>query len=158
MGGSGEQALERDNNREKTPMKLPILAAALALSAMAVPAFAQDVTGLWQTQTNGGQVEISRCGNSLCGKLVTSNHIKADPAVKDEKNKDASQRTRTLKNMQMLYDFTGGPTKWTGGKVYNAADGGTYSGTITLVSANELKLKGCIVSPLCKTEKWTRIK
>jgi hypothetical protein len=23
--------------------------------------------------------------------------------------------------MQMLYDFTGGPTKWTGGKVYNAA-------------------------------------
>ena len=23
---------------------------------------------------------------------------------------------------------------------------------------NELKLKGCIVAPLCKTEKWTRIK
>jgi len=143
-------------------MKLPIFAAALALSsaalAVAAPALAQDVTGLWQTQTNGGQVEISRCGNSLCGKLVTSNHIKTDPTVKDEKNKDASLRGRTLKNMQMLYDFTGGPTKWTGGKVYNAADGGTYSGTITLLSANELKLKGCIVAPLCKTEKWTRLK
>jgi len=143
-------------------MKLPIFAAAIALSttalAVSAPAFAQDVTGLWQTQTNGGQVEISRCGNSLCGKLVTSNHIKADPAVKDVKNKDASLRGRTLKNMQMLYDFTGGPSKWTGGKVYNAADGGTYSGTITLVSASELKLKGCIVAPLCKTEKWTRIK
>lgn len=143
-------------------MKLPILAAALALSttalAISAPAFAQDVTGLWQTETNGGQVEIARCGNSLCGKLVTSNHIKAEPAVKDIKNKDASLRSRTLKNMQMLYDFTGGPSKWTGGKVYNAADGGTYSGTITLVSANELKLKGCIVAPLCKTEKWTRIK
>jgi uncharacterized protein (DUF2147 family) len=139
-------------------MKLPILAAALALSAIAAPAFAQDVTGLWQTETNGGQVEIARCGNSLCGKLVTSNHIKADPGVKDVKNKDASLRGRTLKNMQMLYDFTGGPSKWTGGKVYNAADGGTYSGTITLISANELKLKGCIVAPLCKTEKWTRIK
>jgi uncharacterized protein (DUF2147 family) len=143
-------------------MKLPILAAALALSAgsfaVAAPALAQDVTGLWQTQTNGGQVEISRCGNSLCGKLVTSEHIKADPAVKDAKNKDASLRGRPLKNMQMLYDFTGGPSKWTGGKVYNAADGGTYSGVITLISANELKLKGCIVAPLCKTEKWTRIK
>ena len=143
-------------------MKLSILAAALALSttalAVSAPAFAQDATGLWQTETNGGQVEIARCGNSLCGKLVTSNHIKADPAVKDVKNKDASLRNRPLKNMQMLYDFTGGPTKWTGGKVYNAADGGTYSGTITLTSPNSLKLKGCIVAPFCKTEKWTRIK
>jgi uncharacterized protein (DUF2147 family) len=138
-------------------MKLPILAAAFAV-AISAPALAQDVTGLWQTQTNGGQVEIGRCGNSLCGKLVTSNHIKADPTVKDVKNKDASQRDRPQKNMQMLYDFTGGPTKWTGGKVYNAADGGTYSGTITLISADELKLKGCIVAPLCKTEKWTRVK
>ena len=138
-------------------MKLPILAAALAVFVSA-PAFAQDVTGLWQTQTNGGQVEISRCGNSLCGKLVNSDHIKSDPTVKDVKNKDASLRTRPLKNMQMLYDFTGGPAKWTGGKVYNAADGGTYSGTIILTSANSLKLKGCIVAPLCKTETWTRIK
>ena len=143
-------------------MKLPILAAALTLSmgalSVAAPALAQDVTGLWQTETNGGQVEISHCGNSLCGKLVNSDHIKSDPTVKDVKNKDASLRTRTLKNMQMLYDFTGGPTKWTGGKVYNAADGGTYSGTITLTSANSLKLKGCIVAPLCKTQTWTRIK
>ena len=143
-------------------MKLSILAAALALSttalAVSAPAFAQDATGLWQTETNGGQVEIARCGNSLCGKLVTSNHIKADPAVKDAKNKDASLRNRPLKNMQMLYDFTGGPTKWTGGKVYNADDGGVYSGTITLTSPNSLKLKGCIVAPFCKTQTWTRIK
>jgi len=143
-------------------MRLPNLAAALAISAAALaigaPAFAQDIVGLWQTETNGGQVEISRCGNSLCGKLVTSNHIKTDPTLKDVKNKDASLRTRPLKNMQMLYDFTGGPTKWTGGKVYNADDGGTYSGTITMTSPNALKLKGCIVAPLCKTQTWTRVK
>jgi uncharacterized protein (DUF2147 family) len=138
-------------------MKLPFIAAALALSVSA-PAFAQDVTGLWQTQTNGGQVEISRCGNSICGKLVNSDHIKTNPAMKDVKNKDASQRDRTLKGMQMLWGFSGGPDKWTGGKVYNANDGGTYSGTITVISANSLKLKGCIMAPLCKTETWTRIK
>ena len=142
-------------------MKLPI-AAALALSMgvlfVSAPAFAQDATGLWQTETNGGQVEISRCGNSLCGKLVTSNHIQTDPSAKDLKNKDASLRARPLKNMQMLYDFTGGPTKWSGGKVYNADDGGTYSGAITLTSPNTLKLKGCIVAPICKTQNWTRLK
>ena len=131
---------------------------AVAFAVMAGPAFAADVTGLWATPSNGGQVEIARCGNSLCGKLVTSTPIKADPARKDAKNKDEAQRGRPLKGLQMLYDFTGGPTKWTGGKVYNPEDGGTYSGTIELVSDNELKLKGCIVAPLCKTQKWTRLK
>ncbi|MBO9708937.1 MAG: DUF2147 domain-containing protein [Caulobacter sp.] len=138
-------------------MKLPLIAAALALSVSA-PAFAQDVIGLWQTQTNGGQVEISRCGNSICGKLVNSDHIKTNPGMKDEKNKDPAQRDRTLKGMQMLWGFSGGPDKWTGGKVYNANDGGTYSGTITVISPTSLKLKGCIVAPLCKTETWTRIR
>jgi uncharacterized protein (DUF2147 family) len=134
------------------------LIAVAALGALAGPAFAADVTGLWATPTNGGQVEIGRCGNSLCGKLVTSNHIKADAALKDVKNKDKAQRGRTLKNLQMLYDFTGGPTKWTGGKVYNPDDGGTYSGTIEMLNDNQLKLKGCIVSPLCKTQVWNRVK
>lgn len=131
---------------------------AAAMTLVAGSAFAADVTGLWATPGNGGQVEISRCGNSLCGKLITSDHIKTDPGRKDIKNKDEAQRGRTLKNLQMLYDFTGGPTKWTGGKVYNPEDGGTYSGTIELLSDNELKLKGCIVAPLCKTQKWTRLK
>ncbi len=134
------------------------LIAVAALGALVSPAFAADVTGLWATPSNGGQVEVGRCGNSLCGKLVTSQHIKDDPTVKDAKNKDAAQRTRTLKNLQMLYDFTGGPTKWTGGKVYNPEDGGTYSGTIELLNDNQLKLKGCIVAPLCKTQVWNRVK
>jgi uncharacterized protein (DUF2147 family) len=134
------------------------LIAVAALGALASPAFAADVTGLWATPTNGGQVEIGRCGNSLCGKLVTSERIKTEPTVKDAKNKDKAQRGRTLKNLQMLYDFTGGPTKWTGGKVYNPDDGGTYSGTIEVLSDNQLKLKGCIVAPLCKTQVWNRVK
>jgi uncharacterized protein (DUF2147 family) len=131
---------------------------AAALTAVSGSAFAADISGLWQTPTNGGQVEIARCGNSLCGKLVNSTHIKADPMVKDAKNKDEAQRGRTLKNLQMLYDFSGGPTKWKGGKVYNPDDGGTYSGTIELISDNQLKLKGCIVAPFCKTQVWNRVK
>ncbi len=132
--------------------------AAVASAAFVAPAMAADITGLWLTETNGGQVEVSRCGNSLCGKLVTSDHIKTDPSKKDVKNKDASLRTRPLKGMQMLWGFSGGPEKWTGGKVYNADDGGTYSGTITMTSPDKLKLKGCIVAPLCKTQVWTRLK
>lgn len=134
------------------------LIAAAALGALASPAFAADVTGLWSTPTNGGQVEIARCGNSLCGKLVTSQHIKEEPGLKDIKNKDAAQRGRTLKGLQMLYDFTGGPAKWTGGKVYNPDDGGTYSGSLEMLNDNQLKLKGCIIAPLCKTQVWNRVR
>lgn len=132
--------------------------AAVASAAFAAPALAADITGLWQTETNGGQVEISRCGNSLCGKLLTSDNIKANPALKDVKNKDASLRDRPLKGLQLLWGFSGGPTEWTGGKVYKADDGKIYSGTITMADANTLKLKGCVVAPLCKTQTWKRVR
>lgn len=139
-------------------MKIKIFAAAaLAASALAAPALAGDPTGLWQTPTNGGQVRIERCGNALCGTLVTSAAIRANPNQLDVNNKDAAQRSRTLRGLRMLSGFTGGPTEWRGGSVYNPEDGGTYRGTITMTNDNTLRLRGCIVAPLCKTQTWTRV-
>jgi len=139
-------------------MKSPLfLALAASLAAMASPVLAADPTGLWQTPTNGGQVRIARCGQALCGTLVTSDHIRREPAARDENNKDATQRSRTLRGLPMLTGFTGGPTEWRGGSVYNPADGGTYRGTITMTGDNALRLRGCIVAPLCKTQTWTRV-
>ncbi|MGI4818578.1 MULTISPECIES: DUF2147 domain-containing protein [unclassified Brevundimonas] len=139
-------------------MKTTIFAAAaLAVSAFAAPALAGDPTGLWQTPTNGGQVRIERCGSALCGTLVTSAQIRANPDQRDIRNKDESQRTRTLRGLRMLSGFTGGPTEWRGGSVYNPEDGGTYRGTITMTNDNTLRLRGCIVAPLCKTQTWTRV-
>ena len=93
-------------------MKFSVLAAAaIVAAALASPALAGDPTGLWQTPTNGGQVRIARCGQALCGTLVTSDHIRAQPNARDEHNKDASQRNRTLRGLTMLSGFTGGPTE-----------------------------------------------
>ena len=133
--------------------------AALAVTALAAPASAQtaDPTGLWQTPTNGGQVRIARCGQALCGTLVASNHIRENPGALDENNSNRALRTRTLRNLPMLTGFTGGPTEWRGGSVYNPADGRTYRGTITMQGDNTLRLRGCVVAPLCKTQTWTRI-
>jgi len=140
-------------------MKLSLLAAAATLAAsLAAPALAADPTGLWQTPTNGGQVRISRCGQALCGVLVTSNHIRATPNMLDEKNRDASLRTRTLRNLPLLNGFTGGPTEWRGGTVYNPDDGRTYSGSITMQNDNTLRLQGCVVRPLCRNQTWTRVR
>ncbi|WP_426025274.1 DUF2147 domain-containing protein [Brevundimonas sp. TSRC1-1] len=139
-------------------MKTKIMLAAAALAAaLASPALAADPTGLWQTPTNGGQVRIARCGQALCGTLVTSNHIRADADVRDEHNRDTALRSRTLRNLPMLTGFTGGPTEWRNGSVYNPTDGRTYRGTITMTNDNSLNLRGCVVAPLCKTQTWTRI-
>jgi uncharacterized protein (DUF2147 family) len=134
-----------------------VLVAAAALAASAAHA-ASPAEGLWRTPSRNGEVRISECGQALCGRLVDSDGIRADPTLADTKNKDPALRTRTLKDMTLLQGFTGGPDQWKGGTVYNPEDGGTYKGTIKLVGADTLKLTGCIVFPLCKTQTWKRIR
>lgn len=136
---------------------LPLALAAMALTGVA-NAQSADPTGLWQTPTNGGQVRIARCGPALCGTLVTSNNIRTNPNLLDENNSNRALRTRRIQGVQMLSGFTGGPTEWRGGSVYNPADGRTYRGTITLTNANTLNLRGCVIAPLCRNQTWTRVR
>ena len=131
----------------------------ILLMAVAAAAVGPDAAiGRWQTETKHGIVEIAPCGASLCGKLVGSDGLRANPDLRDINNKDASLRGRRLVGITMLQGFTRGTTDWSGGTVYNAADGGTYKATVTPIDANTLKMKGCIVWPLCKSETWTRIR
>ena len=88
----------------------------------------------------------------------SSDGIRANPDLRDAKNKDESLRTRRLAGIQMLSGFTRGSGEWTGGTIYNADDGGTYKATVTPTDAEHIKVKGCIVWPLCKTQTWTRIR
>jgi uncharacterized protein (DUF2147 family) len=130
---------------------LIMLAAAAAISPDAA-------VGKWHTETRGGVVEIERCGTSICGRLVSSDGLKANPNLLDGHNKDASLRGRRLLNLQVLGGFTRGDGQWTGGTIYNGDDGGTYRATVTPIDADHLKVKGCIIWPLCKSQTWTRIR
>lgn len=144
---------------ERETMRKGLIAIVAGLVGLAAsPALAADATGLWLTATKGGQVEITQCGKSLCGRLVSSEGLKADPNLKDVKNQDAKLRDRPLKGLVFLTGFTGGPKEWTGGKIYNAEDGKTYSGSITLASDDTLKLSGCVMSVLCQSQTWTRLR
>lgn len=132
---------------------LPMLFAAF----LAVPS-ADSVIGTWHSPTKNGVISIQRCGSSICGTLESGDDIKANPGAKDVNNKDTAQRGRTLKGLTMLSGFKQGDGVWEDGNVYNPNDGRTYSGKITPVDANTLKLRGCVFVPLCKTETWTRIR
>ena len=135
-----------------------ILLMAAAVAATGRAGSADTAIGQWKTETKDGVVEIARCGGSICGKLLTSDGIKANPNLPDVKNKDASLRTRKLVGMQILSGFTATDGAWTNGTIYNADDGGTYKATVTPADADHLKVKGCIIWPLCKTQTWTRLR
>jgi len=129
----------------------------LALALAAGPAPSNGALGLWKTETKNGVVEITRCGPSICGRLVTSDHIRTNPKLKDVNNSNPALRNRQLKGLLILNGFTADGATWNGGKIYNADDGKTYSARLT-PAGNQLKVRGCVFVPLCKTQTWTRVR
>lgn len=131
----------------------------LLLAAAAAVATGPDTAvGRWRTETRNGIVAIDRCGASLCGRLVGSDGLTANPALLDSHNKDAGLRNRRLMGLEILRGFAWKGDRWGGGTIYKADDGATYKGTITTRDADHLQLQGCIVWPLCRTQTWTRVR
>ena len=149
--------MERSHMRLTKHATVAFVAAIVAAPVTASAAAPESVLGMWRTPSKHGVVEIVRCGTSICGKLLESDNIRSNPDMRDANNKDEGKRNRRLKGLQILGGFDRDSAKWTGGTIYNPEDGGTYKATITPAGADTLKLKGCIVWPLRKTQTWTRI-
>jgi uncharacterized protein (DUF2147 family) len=134
--------------------------AVLCLTAL-TPACAGDPRGKWLTENGRATVNIVDCGGALCGNIIAlkePNDPDTGKPKTDQNNADATKRARPLIGVQIVIDMKldAAPDKWTG-HVYNAEDGKTYSGSITLVSATTLNLQGCALGGLiCKTQTWTR--
>jgi uncharacterized protein (DUF2147 family) len=137
-------------------MSIFVLASLLTLPAAV--AAASPATGLWRTAEDNGQVQIYDCGASLCGRLVTSNELLAHPDLKDVNNRNAAQRGRPVKGMDVMSGFSGGPKNWSGGMLYRPQDGRSYSGRLELIDGGTLEVTGCLMATLCHTQTWTRLK
>ncbi len=127
----------------------------------------KDILGVWDTEEKDAKIMIYQCGSNYCGKIVWSKepNYPADSKegtpgtpVLDHNNPDPKLRKTLLIGLQILKDFKlTGENSWTGGKIYNPDNGKTYSGEITLVSPNQLKLRGYIgISLFGRTTTWTR--
>ncbi len=145
---------------------LALLAAALSPTDMPNVQGANAVLGRWETTTRHGIVEVSRCGPSICGHLVESDGLRADPQLRDVHNDKPELRQRPLMGVLMLDGFHwegsgregGQEGVWAGGWIYNGEDGGTYHATVRMVDATHLSVKGCIVWPLCQSQVWMRVR
>ncbi|MBX3479351.1 MAG: DUF2147 domain-containing protein [Caulobacter sp.] len=138
-------------------LALPLMLAGLALAGAALAADPSPV-GVWKTPEDHGLIRIYECGAALCGRIVGSDTLNANPGLKDAANKDAALRGRPLKDLQLMSGFKGGPKTWKDGRIYRPQDGGTYKGSLELVEANKLKLTGCAAPLLCQSQTWVRAK
>ncbi|NIJ37956.1 uncharacterized protein (DUF2147 family) [Sphingopyxis panaciterrae] len=136
--------------------KLALPLAAAALFAAPAAASAADLTGIWATGSEGGRVQIYRCGAALCGKVVDAARLRGNPDLRDVRNSDAKLRARRIKGLVVLNGFTGGPVEWKGGPVYDPETGdGASRGFLKLLANGKLELKGCVAF-ICRTKIWTK--
>jgi hypothetical protein len=81
-----------------------------------------------------------------------------DPNFLDQYNPDPAKRTRPTLGIHVLMAMK--PTRpnlWEG-EVYNAKNGRTYDAKISMVSADVLKIQGCVLGGLiCGGEDWSRL-
>lgn len=134
-----------------------LVAAASGGGAVAATQGSGAIVGLWSTGSNGGQVELYRCGAAICGKVVDAAPLRANPDHRDGKNPDRKLRERRLKGLVVLHSFEGGTKEWRGGPVYDPETGdGAATGTLTLRADGKLEVKGCKAAIFCRTKIWTR--
>jgi uncharacterized protein (DUF2147 family) len=132
-----------------------IVAAVLMTTAgfMARAQNAEDAFGVWRHPENGSNVEIYKCGDGLCAKIVKV----IDGQKTDDKNPDPKLRNGPIVGLVIMRGAKkSGLNQWKG-DLYNRADGGIYSGTLTVKTKNTLDLQGCTAVVFCKTVTWTRV-
>ncbi len=151
-------------------MRTSVILLLLVLLASALPCFAasgDDIVGVWFNQAKDAKIDIAKCGDKYCGKIVWLKNplYPADSKVGtpgtpklDHNNPDPSLKKAPRMGLVIMHDFKfAGDNVWSDGKVYDPNNGKTYSGKLTLVSPTQLNLRGFIgVSLFGRTEKWTK--
>ena len=142
-----------------------LLCLTLLLMGFTSSASAQTFTplGVWTNSDKKATFEIYKCGDKLCGKIVSLT-VPNDPATgkakTDSQNPDPKLRNRPRLGLVFMQGFSyDSDNKWDNGKIYDPESGKTYSCYMKLESANTMEVKGYIgFSLIGKSQNWTRVK
>jgi uncharacterized protein (DUF2147 family) len=110
--------------------KLAGLAATLMLLAVQAGA-AEPIEGNWK-MANGDTAQIAKCGSGFCVTLRTGKY--------------AGRQIGSLSIVNGAYT----------GKITDPESDKTYSGSGS-VAGHSLKMQGCVIKILCKSQTWTRL-
>lgn len=141
-----------DRHAAPTGASTAMTAAALLLAAVASTATAAstgsdpDPTGTWYADGGAARVEIRRCGERLCGRIVSLQHPYDEGGcpLRDARNPDQASRQRPVEGLDIVGGLapSGEPGVWSGGWIYDPGSGRTYSCTLRQSSPERLDLRG----------------
>ncbi|MFD2787535.1 DUF2147 domain-containing protein [Hymenobacter rubripertinctus] len=144
--------------------KFVILSIALLFGLIgSVSAQTLSPLGIWTNAEKKATFEIYKCGDKLCGRIVTltiPNDPKTGKPKVDTMNPDPKLRTRPRLGMVFMSGFEYDENnKWDDGKIYDPESGKTYSCYMKMENANSMEVKGYIgFSLIGKSQAWTRVK
>jgi uncharacterized protein (DUF2147 family) len=150
------------------PLRPAILLFILTLAgSLAASTGSDDIVGTWFNQDKDAKIDITKCGDAYCGKIVWLKDPNYPAGSKlgtpgtpklDDQNPNPASRKDPMMGLQIIKGFQyGGGNLWKNGTIYDPDSGKTYSAKATLVSPSQLDLRGFVgVSMFGRTEKWTR--
>ena len=118
------------------------------------------IVGVWKDGKGKGHVQIFKHNGKYYGKIIWLREVNTDIGrVKvDKKNPSESLRNRPLVGLIMLRDFVYDDGEWTGGYIYNPAEGKEYKAYMKMQDYNTLYVRGYIgFSIFGKTDIWFRV-
>lgn len=153
---------------------LPILVLTMITALSAVPQEPADVIlGQWYTEDDESIVRVVKRDGKYFGAIIWLDEPRYDNDDKeagvikhDRENPDPSLRDKPLIGLQVLKNFTydSGDEAWTGGTIYDPANGRTYKCVVRLQDDPEapatpkLHVRGYIGIPaLGRTTIWRRV-
>ena len=138
---------------------LGVLAAAMLAIGSPSQASAADPSGIWAKDDGSAKVEIKKCGRGICGKVVWLRNPKDSRGnpLHDVRNENTSLRDRPIIGLPLFSKMRlTAPNTWVG-NVYNPVAGRIYTDVkLTLVSRQQIVLRGCKTWLLCGEKTWTR--
>lgn len=101
---------------------------------------AGSANGVWLRAATGAHIQAYDCKGGLGLKIVKSK-------TKEFEGKEIACGNKLVSE-----------NKWKG-ELLNVEDGKTYTGHMTLIDADTLKIEGCVLGGIiCKGDEWKRVK
>jgi uncharacterized protein (DUF2147 family) len=119
-----------------------------ALAAPAVATAGSPIEGRWR---NGKmEIEIDRCGQTLCGTIV-----KASAKAKAKAQKGSGTDLIGARLIENIRPTSSNSYK---ARVFVADRNMHATGTIRQINNNQLAVRGCALLILCKSATWDRVR
>ena len=132
----------------------------LAWMGVGLGADGDVILGNWLTDEGKAEVELYKCGDEYCGKIVWLKEPKNDEGKDktDINNPDPEKNGRMIIGLNIVWGFKYDKYgKWVKGNIYDPDNGKTYSCKMAL-EGDKLSVRGYVgISLLGRTTVWTRV-